>query len=169
MWSSSPYDAAPPFICGPVVRLGVSFTSPTLAGTPRTSTGKPPVFAHSRREKHVKRGSVLEGVLGRARDALVDRSGTLHGDLDPFERRTDAVGELLVVPLRAADERCHHLRPHGERRELPPAGDAGAGVRRGQLVAPRGAALSGLPGEGPARLVAHHLRGGGPDRPAAPV
>src|SRR4051794_29286609 len=43
MWSSSPYAEPPPFIW---ISVFVG-TSPTLAGTPDTSTGDPPVFAHS--------------------------------------------------------------------------------------------------------------------------
>src|SRR3954447_4335520 len=42
MWSSSPYAEPPPFIW---ISVFVG-TSPTLAGTPDTSTGDPPVFAH---------------------------------------------------------------------------------------------------------------------------
>lgn len=46
MWSSSPYDAPPPFISGEFMPW-VSVTSPTLAGTTATSTGSPPLFANS--------------------------------------------------------------------------------------------------------------------------
>src|SRR5438270_5716159 len=42
MWSSRPYAEPPPFIW-------VSVTIPTLAGSRGSTTGDPPVFAHSAR------------------------------------------------------------------------------------------------------------------------
>src|SRR5512139_3417981 len=162
MWSSSPYDAAPPFIWGPVVRVGVSFTDSTLAGRRDTSTGKPPVFAHSRRTG-----------APRLRPGVPDRSGrpsaALDRGLDPLQRRPDACGQLLVVTAGAPDERRHQLGGGGERRQLALSCEAGARRRRRDLVAPGRAALAGLPRDSLARLIAHHLRGRGPHRPSTTV
>ncbi len=79
MWSSRPYDEAPPFIWWPTPVRSVeeSVTQPTLDGPTPKSMGNDPVFAQS-----------------GERSALHPRLHPLHGGADP-------VGELGVVADRS--------------------------------------------------------------------
>src|SRR5690348_13659560 len=130
MWSSSPYDGAPPFIWG----LEISFTSPTLDGPVANSTGNWSLFANSGR--------------GPARGSALD------GRLEPFQRRGHPDLELVGVPVVATQrDRCEQLADQGQLlRHRSTVHDLGAGALCAELVDPPGTTRLGVPGQRLLRL-----------------